>query len=109
MVYMGVEMVEKVVVRMGCFGGKERKKKVEKMVLWFVVVVVMEEEMEENEVVVLVVKMEGEMVEKWWWKWRSGGRPRGVGLLFSFAGKVEKEGKYERERKKKRWGIYIWE
>ena len=33
-VYMVVEMVEKVVVRMGCFDRKERKKKVEKMVLW---------------------------------------------------------------------------
>ena len=60
-------------------------------------------------------KMEKEMGGEWWrtW-WRNGGGNGGVvagqgefGLLFSFAGKMEKEGKYERERKKERWGIYI--
>ena len=62
-----------------------------------VVVVGMEKEMKERKVeklVEMVVELEG------------GWPAKEATMAVSFAGKMEKEGKYERERKKERW-VYI--
>ena len=91
--YMVVEMVEKVVVEMGYFGGKRGRRR------WCggVEVVGMVEEMEEKKVEELVVEMEGR-VEKMAGQWEGKGRLMVLPSFSVVGGKKMKE-KNERERK----------